>query len=70
MSEEKDIAKQAHIRAYILEKMPPQERIDFEARLAQNTDLQEEVRLERSLLIQMNEEDWELQNPRKQRAFR
>lgn len=60
MSEEKDIARQEQIRAYILETMPLKERTDFETQMAQNAALREEVALEKSLLTHMNDEDWEL----------
>ncbi|MDT7833125.1 hypothetical protein RQM59_12080 [Flavobacteriaceae bacterium S356] len=63
MSEEKDIAKQALIRAYILETLSPEEREGFETQMAQDAALQEEVALERSLLTHMNEADWELMAP-------
>jgi len=60
MSEEKDIARQEQIRAYILETLSLKERADFEKRMLLDETLKEEVALERSLLTHMNEEDWEL----------
>lgn len=63
MSEEKDIARQAQISAYLLETMTPEERRDFEAKMHQDPELQADVALERSLLTHLNEEDWELIDP-------
>lgn len=63
MSAENNIERQEKIRRYLLELLNSEEQKMFEQQMESDSELREEVALEKSLLQAMNDNDWDLADP-------